>query len=235
MLDANKLLAQFLGANASGSLRQAGGVARQHIDTMGLGGFGGGAAVGGLLGLMLGGKKLKKMARGTVGYGGAAIAGALAYKAYQSWQQGKAAATAPVGTPLDAGQVAREFAPEAAPAVEGRPFQLVLIQAMIAAANADGHIDAAEQRVLFEQAEKLGLDAESKAFVFDALARPADPAAIAASARGIEQASELYLVSRLAIDVDPPAARAYLAALSHKLQLPAELVAHLDRQAEGEP
>jgi uncharacterized membrane protein YebE (DUF533 family) len=233
MIDANKLLAQFLGANATGSLRQAGGAAKQQLDSLGLGGFGGGAAVGGLLGLMLGGKKLKKMAKGTVGYGGAAIAGALAYKAYQNWQQGKAAATAPVATSADTGQVVREFAVDANPAADGRPFPLALIQAMIAAANADGHIDATEQRALFEQVEKLGLDAESKAFVFDALARPADLKAIAASARGIEQASELYLVSRLAIDVDHPAERAYLEALSHTLNLPAELVAHLDRQAEG--
>ncbi len=209
MIDANALLARFLGANPSGALRQAAGSAHTQIDSMGLGGFGGGAALGGLLGLMLGSRTLKEMGTRTIGYGDAAIAGALAYKACQNWQPGKAVATA--------------------------PFQLALIQAMIAAANADGHIDAAEQRALFEQVERLRLGAESKAFVFDALARPADLTAIAASARGVEQASELHLVSRLAIDVDHSAERAYLEALSHPLNLPAELVVHLDRQAEGEP
>jgi uncharacterized membrane protein YebE (DUF533 family) len=233
MIDAAKLLEQFLGPNAADSVRHAGGSARQQLSTMGMGGFGGGAVVGGLLGLMLGGKKMKKMAKGVVGYGGAAAAGALAYRAYQNWQQGKAAATAPVAGPADLGQVDRLFLPETNPAADGQPFQLALIQAMIGAAKADGHIDAVEQRSLFEQVEKLGLDAESKAFVFDALARPADMAAIAASARGIEQASELYLVSRLAIDVDHPGERAYLQALSHRLKLPADLVAHLDRQVEA--
>lgn len=233
MLDAKKLLEQFLGPTATNSVSQAGGSAKQQLNAMGLGGFGGGAAVGGLLGLMLGGKKMKKMARGAVGYGGAAAAGALAYKAYQNWQQGKVAATAPVATPADFGQVDRNFLPETNPAANGQPFQLALIQAMIGAAKADGHIDATEQKSLFEQVEKLGLDAESKAFVFDALSRPVDLTAIASSARGIEQATELYLVSRLAIDIDHPAERAYLEALSHRLNLPAELVAHLDRQVDS--
>jgi uncharacterized membrane protein YebE (DUF533 family) len=232
-MDANRLLEQFLGPSAGNSVRQAGGAAKQQLNSMGMGGFGGGAVVGGLLGLMLGGRKMKKMARGAVGYGGAAVAGALAYKAYQNWQQGKAAATAPVATPADLPHVHQSFKPEAKPAANGQPFQLALVQAMIGAAKADGHIDATEQRSLFEQVEKLGLDAESKAFVFDALTRPVDIAAIAASANGIEQATELYLVSRMAIDVDEPSERAYLQALSHKLNLPADLVAHLDHQVEG--
>jgi len=104
---------------------------------------------------------------------------------------------------------------------------------MIGAAKADGHIDAQEQNVLFEQVEKLGLDAESKAFVFDALTQPADIAGIAAAVNGIEQATEVYLISRIAIDVDQAAERAYLQALAHKLKLPAELVAHLDHQVEA--
>ncbi|MDP1932232.1 MAG: tellurite resistance TerB family protein [Gammaproteobacteria bacterium] len=235
MINPNNLLEQFLGPNAANSMRQVGGNAKQQLDGMGMGGFGGGAVVGGILGLMLGGKKMKKMAKGVVGYGGAAVAGAMAYKAYQNWQQGKAAATAPVATQADIGLMDQSFLPEASPAANGMPFQLVMIQAMIAAAKADGHIDAQEQKVLFEQVEKMGLDAESKAFVFDALTRPVDIAAIASSAKGIEQATELYLISRIAIDVDHPAERAYLQALGHKLNLPADLIAHLDHQVEAAP
>ncbi len=232
-MDANKLLQQFLGPSAGNPVSQAGGSPKQQLGGMHLGSFGGGAVVGGLLGMMLGGKKSKKMSRGVLGYGGAAAAGALAYKAYTNWQQGKAAATAPVASPTEYGQVERNFVPEANPAANGMPFQLALIQAMIGAAKADGHIDAVEQRALFEKVEQMGLDAESKAFVFDAINRPTDIAAIAASARGIEQATELYLVSRVAIDVDEPSERAYLEALSHRLNLPADLVAHLDRQVEA--
>jgi uncharacterized membrane protein YebE (DUF533 family) len=101
---------------------------------------------------------------------------------------------------------------------------------MIAAAKADGHIDAQEQTAIFDRVEKLGLDAESKAFVFDALRKPVDVDALVAGVQGIEQASEVYLVSRVAIDIDHPAERAYLQVLAHRLNLPNELVAHLDHQ-----
>ena len=57
MVDANKLLQQFLGPSASNSVRQTGSAAKQQLGSMGLGGFGGGAVVGGLFGMMLGGKK----------------------------------------------------------------------------------------------------------------------------------------------------------------------------------
>ncbi len=232
-MDANKLLQQFLGPSAGNALPQTGGAAKNPLGQMSLGSFGGGAVVGGLLGMMLGGKKAKKMSKGVLGYGGAAAAGALAYRAYTNWQQGKAAATAPVASPAEFAQVERSFVPDANPAANGLPFPLALVQAMIGAAKADGHIDAVEQRALFEKVEAMGLDAESKAFVFEAINRPTDIAVIAASASGIEQATELYLVSRMAIDVDEPSERAYLQALSHRLNLPAELVAHLDRQVEG--
>lgn len=128
-----------------------------------------------------------------------------------------------------------KFIPGSASAADAQPFQLVMILAMTGAAKADGHIDAQEQGILFEQVERMGLDAESKAFVFDALREPVDIASIAAAANGIEQASELYLVSRAAIDVDHPAERAWLEALAHRLDLPPDLIAHLDHQIEARP
>ena len=199
-----------------------------------MGGFGGGAVAGGILGLMLGSKKMRKMAGGMVAYGGAAAAGALAFKAYENWKQGKDAATAPVATAADVTQVDPRFLPGQTSAANGQPFQLVLIRAMIYAAKADGHIDALEQKTLFEQVEQMGLDAESKAFVFDTLTQPVDLAALAGATNGIEQATEVYLMSRLAIDPDHPAERAYLEALSQRLNLPADLVAHLEHQVQAE-
>ncbi|MEN3950143.1 tellurite resistance TerB family protein [Iodidimonas sp. SYSU 1G8] len=233
-MDPTRLLNQFLGADAKAALGQAGGFAKEKMGGMGgMGGFAGGAAAGGLLALLLGNKKVRKMAGGVAGYGGAAALGALAFKAYQNWQQGKAAANAPVPTPADIRHTDERFLPSATPAANGQPFELALVSAMIGAAKADGHVDADEQKQLFEQVDRLGLDAEAKAFVFDALARPADLSAIAGAARTQEQATEIYLVSRLAIDPDHPAEKAYLEALGHRLKLPPDLVAHLDRQAEA--
>lgn len=224
MIDTNKLLNQFMGGNAG---------ANQGINTgAGRGDLMKGAAVGGVLGLLVGSKKARKMAGGLVGYGGAAAAGALAFKAYQNWQQGKQASTAPVATAADVSKVDARFLPASIDST-GQNFSLTLMSAMIAAAKADGHIDAKEQAAIFEHVEKLSLDSESKAAVFDLLRQPASIDALVSSVQGIEQASEVYLVSRLAIDVDHPAERAWLEALAHKLNLPAELVAHLDHQIEG--
>ena len=229
MIDTNRLFEQFLGSGQNTSQGQAG------MGGMGQGGAGKGslvkgAAAGGILGLLVGNKKMRKMAGGMIGYGGAAAAGALAYKAYQNWQQGKQVATAPVASPADMNNVDPKFLPNADHSPASQSFSLTLITAMIAAAKADGHIDAQEQSTIFEQVEKMSLDAESKGFVFDALRKPVDLDALVASTQGIEQASEVYLVSRAAIDIDHPAERAYLEVLAHRLQLPAELVAHLDHQ-----
>ena len=222
MIDTNKLLEQFLGGGGSNTPQQAGGK----------GDFVKGAAAGGILGLLLGSKKVRKMAGGAIGYGGAAAAGALAYKAYQNWQQGKQASSAPVATRADLEQVDPRFLP-AAIDKSGQNFSLTLISAVIFAAKADGHIDAREQTAIFDQVDKLSLDSESKAKVFELLRQPVDIDNLVGSIQGMEQASEVYLVSRLAIDVDHPAERAYLDALAHRLNLPGELVAHLDHQVEA--
>jgi uncharacterized membrane protein YebE (DUF533 family) len=229
-VDANKLFEQFMGANRTDTPEGRTAQGNSPIGGMLGGGFGKGAAVGGVLGLLLGSKKMRKMAGGMIGYGGAAAAGAVAYKAYQNWQQGKQVQTAPIATAADMNNIDPRFLPPPANSAAGQNFSLTLISAMIAAAKADGHIDAKEQTAIFEQVEKMSLDAESKAFVFDALRKPVDVNELVAGIQGIEQASEVYLVSRMAIDVDHPAERAYLQVLSHRLNLPSDLVAHLDHQ-----
>jgi uncharacterized membrane protein YebE (DUF533 family) len=198
----------------------------------GMGGFVGGTAAGGLLGLLLG-KKGGKKGGGMLSHGGAALLGALAHRAWQNWQAGQAPTNAVMTTQRDVDAVEPRFLPGATPAAGGEPFELSLIRAMIGAARADGHIDADERNRIFEQVEKAGLDAEAKAFVFDSLNAPIGVTEVAAAARTPEQASEIYLVSRLAVNPDELAERAYLQALAHRLNLPDGLVAHLDRQVEA--
>jgi uncharacterized membrane protein YebE (DUF533 family) len=238
MIDGKSLLDQFLGGGAgaaggAGGLGGLGNLAKDKLQQAGpLGSFGAGAAAGGLLGLLLGGKKLHKMAGGVVGYGGAAVVGALALRAFQAWQQGQTATgtpavpTAPTAAP--AGET--RFLPPL-PATPGAPsFELSMVRAMIGAAKADGHIDADEQRKIFDQVERFDLDAASKALVFDALAKPVDLADVAAAAQTPEQRAELYVACRMVIDLEEPAERSYLEALAFRLALPAALVAHLEQQ-----
>ncbi len=231
MFDPKSLLDQFLGSQAGGGMRDAGQSMKGRLDQYsGSGGFMRGAAAGGLLGLLVGNKKVRKMAGGAVGYGGAAVLGALALKAYQNYQQKKS--PAPVSlTPEQFAQITPQALPDARPAADGSPFQLVLVRAMVGAAKADGHVDAEEQQRLFGQVEQLGLDSEAKAYVFDLLSQPVDMASITSAVTTPEQGAEVYLASRLAIDPDVPAERVYLDALASRLKLPAELRAQLDAQA----
>ncbi len=212
------------------------GAARQALESAG--GFGGLASsgvAGGLLGLLVGGGKKKSRGGlgGALSHGGAAMLGALASQAFQSWQKGQAPSETPVAAPHQIATIEPRFLPAAAPAADGQPFELALIRAMIAAAKADGHIDADEQGRIFGRVGEFGLDAESKAFVFDALAASVGVSEIAAFATTPEQAAELYLASRLAVEPDGPAELAYLEALAHRLKLPGDLVAHLSRQADA--
>lgn len=249
-MNPQSLLEQFLGPDAGRSAGSAVEGAKGKLANSGLAGVAGGVAAGGLLGVLIGNKKARKkvgkLAGGVVGYGGAAALGALAYRAYQNWQTGQQApqpapgGQAPSGQPSAAPAAAlppqappagSKFLPETAPAGDGKPFELALVMAMITAANADGHIGPDEQKIIFERVGELPLDAEDKGFVFDALASPPSLQDIASLAQGPEQAAELYLASRLAIDPDHPMELAYLEALASRLSLPAELVAHLEGQA----
>jgi uncharacterized membrane protein YebE (DUF533 family) len=224
VIDAKRLLEQVLGPDIGNNLEGAGREVRNRLD--GMGGskaFTGGALTGGVLGLLLGGG-----AGGMVRLGGAAALGAMALQAYQNYQRQQAG-----GASTQAGLPATGSLPHHAPAADGSPFQLALVRAMIGGAKADGHIDASEQRRLFAEVERLGLDAESKAYVFDLLTEEIDVADLAKAVASEEQAAELYLAARLAIDPDEPAERAYLDSLASALRLAPGLRTKLDAAPEA--
>ncbi|MEM8687553.1 MAG: tellurite resistance TerB family protein [Pseudomonadota bacterium] len=233
----NQLLDQFLGGQQGNEAPQKSSNPLANVS----GGLAGGLAAGGLLGLLAGSKKVRKtagnLATGAVGVGGAAALGALAYKAYQSWQQTDPSTPAHVdhtGAPAELSS--HQFDPAIRAGADGKPFEATLIKSMIAAANADGHIDEDEQARIFEAVEKMQLDPNDKALIFDTLRDPPDVQAICSLSNGLEQATEIYLVSRMAIDVDDPREFAYLRELAEGLSLPMALVDQLDEQlAQPQP
>jgi uncharacterized membrane protein YebE (DUF533 family) len=222
VIDPKQLLEQVLGSGAAGNVRNAGRGFVDRLDrTKGSNAFAGGAVAGGLLGLLLGGNS-RRRGGGLLGYGGAAALGALALQAYQNYQRHQG------GTASRLGESGALALPHDGPAADGSPFELTLVRAMVGAAKADGHIDANEQRRLFAEVERLGLDADAKAYIFDLLTHDVDLYDLARAATTPEQGAEIYLAARLAIDADEPAERAYLDALATRLGLPAELRAELD-------
>jgi uncharacterized membrane protein YebE (DUF533 family) len=241
MLDAKRLLDQFLGGpqgsqpGQGSSQSQFGDIARQVGTSLSgnLGGLGGGALAGGLAGILLGTKQGRKIAGTAATVGGMALVGALAYGAYRNWQSGRAPAQAAAQASVPLLPPPRDTPFNPVSESEQQSLGLSLMRAMIAAAKSDGHVDATEQGNIFAQLDKLNLGAEEKAFVLDELRKPLDVDAVARGARTPEQAAEIYVASLLAIDVDNPAERGYLAMLAARLQLDEKLVAHLHATVEG--
>lgn len=188
-----------------------------------LSGLGKGALISGALGLLLGSGKGRDIAGDALKVGGLAALGGLAYKTYRNWQAEQAGAPGDPGTPVDrlTGSAAQQRS-------------LSLLRAMIAAAKADGHVDEEERRKIHEGIGKLGLDAESARILETELDGPVDPAQVAKGADSPEAAAEIYLASRLAIDVDNWQERAYLAELSRQLGLAPDLVEQLERQVQAQ-
>lgn len=242
MFDAKSLLDQFLGSQggtpSSGQTRRGGSgdLLSQGKDF--LSSQGGGLALGSLAGLMLGTKTGRKLGSKAVTYGGMALVAGLAYKAYQGYranQDGTPRPSYPSDQPVPI-EAPRQtpFDPARQPGGENQ-FAIALLTAMISAAKADGHIDAQEQAKIFDKIDEAGLDSEAKAFLMDELRAPLDLDKVVASAASPEMAAELYAASRLAIDPDHPAEKAYLQMLSARLNLDPALVDEIElavREAE---
>ena len=76
----------------------------------------------------------------------------------------------------------------------------------------------------------MGLDSASQNVLVQEMGLPIDMDAIVNSATSPEVASEIYIASLLAIDVDTAAEKSYLAMLAARLQLPPQRVTELDSQ-----
>lgn len=231
MFDPQKLLEQFLGGSRGGTPakdgRSGGGMSPDFMKGLATGGV-----AGGLAGILLGGKTSKKMVKGAVKLGGTAALAGLAYKAYESWRASQQAPAAEAPPPMK----------DVTPKPEGTPFlparaeerdgmSLAILRAMIAAAKADGRIDADEHRRIFDKLEELDLDTEEKAFIIDELRKPLDIDAVVAAAVTPELAVEIYAASFLAIDPDDPAEQAYLAMLASRLKLEPGLRSAVEKEA----
>lgn len=240
MFDAKKLLDQVMGAAQGGDLGQIGNQlglgggqaqsgAAQGQSGMNAGQLATGALAGGVLGLLIGNKKTRKMLGKGAGtalkVGGLAAVAGLAYTAYKRHQAGQAA-PAPQQAQLPPAESA--FAPEQVRGGAEKLAQGVLV-AMIQAAKADGHIDAEEHARIFGHLDALGLDADAKAFVMDELGAPLDMSRVTRHATSPEAAAELYAASLLAMDPDTPEERAYLDRLASALGLEAGLAAELEK------
>ena len=219
MFDPQKLLEQFLSGSGAGELQKKTGMSPDLLK-----GLAGGAGLGGLAGMMLGGrKKSGGMAQTALQAGGMAVIGGIAWKAWQAYQASQNQA-----------QVSNVpetvFLPTAKP--EKDAMGLAILTAMIAAAKSDGHIDATEQKRIFARLDEAGLDMEAKAFLMDELRKPLDIDAVVKLATTPELALEIYTASVLAIDPDDLAEQGYLGMLAARLKLAPDLKLAVEAQAK---
>ncbi|MCO7229263.1 tellurite resistance TerB family protein [Halomonas sp. CnH100-B] len=207
-------LSRHLGGNSSQGTRQSSGSSGFDVKSL-LGGGAMGMLVGSKRGRSMGGKALK--------YGAIAGVGMLAWKAWQSSQEKKGAATQSSSEGERVEVLSGEYQ-------ERRSLEL--LQAMIMAARADGHIDEQEQALITDQIDALGADQEMHRWVEQQLKAPLDAQALAREADSPQAAREMYLISVAVIDDQNPMERAWLDQLASALNLTPEMAAELERQAQ---
>ncbi|HEY5970484.1 MAG TPA: tellurite resistance TerB family protein [Pseudoxanthomonas sp.] len=206
------LLKSAQGGSDTGNPSNAGGLSGMlNAD------FGKGALAGGALGLLLGkNKTTRKLAT----YGGLAAIGVMAYKAYGDYKQ-QQGGMATAGEP----QTVDRLPP---PQVE--LHSQAILKALVAAAKADGHIDARERQVIEGEFIRVNQDAELQQWLHAELEKPLDPAEVARAAATPEIASEMYLASLMAADEQNFMERAYLDELARQLKLDDALKLRLEQQ-----
>ncbi|GLQ71437.1 tellurite resistance TerB family protein [Vibrio penaeicida] len=196
-------------AHSLGNSAQKLGQDKSQLATLGAGAVG-----GGLIGLLMGSKKSRKMGKKALGVGSAAALGALAFKVYNDWQKSQPGNTSPSPSP----QLSED------------QHSILILKAMIAAAKADGHVDEQEQLKIQQAVTELGADDSVNQLVQSELNKPLDPSDIARSVSNKEQAAEIYLASLLVVDEQNFMERSYLKELATQLGLADDLVLQLEAQ-----
>jgi uncharacterized membrane protein YebE (DUF533 family) len=217
---------------ASRGMKQATGQSPEDLlaqlkDLIAKNQLGAGAAAGGLGALVLGTRTGRALAGQAIKLGGLALIGGLAYKALQNYQAGR---------PLISGPS------QIAPAPSGSGFEpnavshdaaTAYVRAMIAAAAADGRIDADEQRRIFGGLKQAGLDAQAEEFLANELNNPASPAELAALISTEQEAVQLYTAARVAIEDEAEEEHQFLVELAGALGIDEQLAQHIDATARA--
>jgi len=242
MIDINRVLNQVLTATQGTQQgTQQGQQGTRAAPQAGLQGAFGGAlgtgALAGVAGLLLGSKKVRKMAGSAIQVGAVAAVGALAYHAYQNYRQGKP--VVPKGVTDMIGQVTGQGgqpAPEPKQIEQWVPQQpersaevaRLLLKTMVAAAASDGHLDGVEYERIRTQLRGSGLGDDEQLFLSQVIMQRSTPAELAAQATTPELKAEVYAAARLAIDADHADEHKWLDQLAAALQLDPVLRTHLD-------
>ena len=142
----------------------------------------------------------------------------------------------PGGVPLSppaAPAVGMPAAPVASvlPGLDSAALAVRMLQAMVAAAHADGVMDEAEERAVLDRLRGADLDQEEKFFLLDQLHRPKTIEELAAGITDFAVARTMYLLAATAVAIDTEAERAWFDRLARQLGLSREVQVFLEEQA----
>lgn len=236
-MNTSDLLEQLLRAGQGSGSQQ--GAGQGGLGDLGgllgglLGGGAGGGSAGGLGGLLgglggmlggagAGGSTQQGRSSGT-NYAALASLGMMAFQAYQAWQRNQA--SAPQQTPQTVDQLL------GGPKAEAHSH--AVLRALIAAAKADGRIDAQEKQMISTEIGRHTDDPDLQQWLDDEVAKPLDANEVAQSATDPGIAAEMYLASVMLVDDQQDAERAYLDELAAALNLDPQLQVHLEQQAKA--
>ncbi|MGP3698225.1 tellurite resistance TerB family protein [Rhodobacter sp. NSM] len=151
-----------------------------------------------------------------------ALSCVVAGRAWADWTEGRDTC----------GPLGAEAGPEAAEEDAGSAEGLCerLLQAMVAAAKADGRVCRNERRFIHRRLRELDLDCDAQALIAAELEAPLDAGRIARLARTPQEAAGIYAASLLAAGSGGPAEIGYFTDLAGLLRLEPELVVHLHRR-----
>jgi len=177
-----------------------------------------GAAAGGLLALLVGTKSGRKILSPAIKLGSLAALGTVGYKVYQKYleQQGLASE----GSSIEK--------------LEGEPRNaraMAIVRAMIAAAKADGTVDATERDAITAQIKASGLQADASTILVEELLKPLNVDDIAAASDSPEAAVEIYLASMAIVDTDNDKERQFLDQLADAMDIDPGLKASIEAEA----
>lgn len=235
MLDPKNLLANI----------DSNGLVGKMLSGMATKNFAAGLLTGGVATSLLGGGKNTVETAAKVG--GLALLGTLAYKAYGNYQQQKASGgnasvldavkTSATGMANQAGNLVSTLftgnavAQDSVQTPGANPeLPLAIIRAMIAAAKADGHMDATETQKIMGQLESAGIGQQEKALLLQEMANTQDVQVIAAAAQTPEESAQIYLAALLVCDSQCVREQSYLQSLATALKLEPAFTANLQQE-----
>ena len=167
---------------------------------------------------------------------GLTILGGIAIAAFEHLQQkgvigGAKGGGAAMGQPME---------PPPVPPTPPSPAELhaqamILIEAMVNAAKADGAIDDEERARLMAELDKAGATPEERSWLEAEMAKPSDVESLLAKVKSPDLAAQVYAASVLVTGNDEPGERAYLGLLAARLGLSGEMIDAINRQVEQAP